>query len=189
MAEQPPLHATELLKKLLAAEVDFVVIGGIALSLHGVDRNTKDLDISFARDKDNLERLGQLLVELNARLWGVDEDVPFAADARTFDGIQVLTLRTSLGLLDLLSSPAGAPRYSTLARKAERADFADGEISFASLDHLIAMKEASGRPQDLADIEALKAVKRLQRGDPARDSFGRTAKDVLREIDHTQGDG
>ena len=51
------------------------------------------------------------------------------------------------------------------------------------------MKEASGRPQDLADIEALKAVKRLRRGDPARDSFGRTAEEVLREIDHTQGDG
>jgi hypothetical protein len=177
-----------MLERLLAAKVDFVVIGGIALSLHGVDRQTKDLDISFARDKDNLDRLGGLLVALNAKLWGVEEDVPFVADAKTLDRTEVLTLRTSLGLLDLLSSPAGAPRYSTLARKAERADFQQGEIAYASLDHLIAMKETTGRPQDLADIESLKAVRRLRRGDPARDSFGRTADEVLREIDDTSND-
>ena len=112
-----------------------------------------------------------------------------ATDARTLSHVVVLTLRTPLGLLDLLVAPEGAPRYKTLMRRASQTELEGRPLLYASLDHLIAMKEASGRPQDLADIEALKAVKRLRRGDPARDSFGRTAEEVLREIDHTQGDG
>lgn len=173
----------------MAAEVDFVVIGGVALSLHGADRPTKDLDICFSTDRENLDRLGKALVDLKATLWGLKEKVPFVPDARTLSRVTALTLRTPLGLLDVLASPPGAPRYGTLSGKASRTELAGNPLLYASLDHLIAMKEAAGRPRDLADLEVLKAIRRLQRGDPARDSFGRTAEEVLREIDHTQGDG
>lgn len=189
MADQPPLQATKLLERLMAADLDFVVIGGVALSLHGADRPTKDLDICFSTDRENLERLGRVLVDLKAKLWGVDEDVPFIPDARTLSRLTVLTLRTPLGLLDVLTSPDGAPRYGTLAGKASRTELGGSPLLYASLDHMIAMKEAAGRLQDLADIEVLKAIRRLQRGDPARDSFGRTAGEVLRQIDDTSGDG
>ena len=95
----------------------------------------------------------------------------------------------NLGLLELPATPDGAPRYATLAGRASRTALGGGPLLYASIDHLIAMKEAAGRPQDLADIEVLKAIRRLERGDPARDSFGRTAEEVLREIDDTSGDG
>jgi hypothetical protein len=185
MPEPPPLQATRLLQRLLAAGADFVVIGGVALSLHGSDRNTTDLDICFSEEKENLIRLGRVLIELKARLRGVEEDLPFIPDEVTLSRIRVLTLWTTLGLLDLLASPDGAPRYRTLAAKAARAELGEATLLYASVEHLIAMKEAAGRTRDLAAVEELKAIRRLKRGDPARDSFGQTTAEILAKIEDT----
>ena len=87
----------KLLGQLTARGVDFVVIGGIALTIHGSDRNTFDLDICPSQDSDNLDVLGRALIELDARLRGIDEDVPFAPDGRSLKGIEMLCLDTSLG--------------------------------------------------------------------------------------------
>jgi hypothetical protein len=145
--------------------VDFVVIGGIAGVLHGSARNTFDLDICFATDEANLVALGDVLTALGARLKGVEEEVPFVPDARTLRQVELLTLVTSLGELDLLARPPGAPAYQELRRNADRYDLGGFNVSVASIDDLIAMKQAAGRAKDLLDIEELEAIKRLrQRG-------------------------
>ena len=61
-AEFPPLEAEEILRRLTAGGVDFVVIGGIALVLLGSPRMTRDLDIVFAPDDANLDALGRVLI-------------------------------------------------------------------------------------------------------------------------------
>src|SRR5689334_16694646 len=111
-----------MLRRLTEAGVDFVVIGGVAMLLHGSARLTRDLDIVFAGDDPNLEALGSVLIELQARLRGVDEDVPFAPDARTLANVQLLTLDTSAGWLDVHRRPDGAPSYERLRRHAERVE-------------------------------------------------------------------
>jgi hypothetical protein len=163
VTDRPPLSADEILRRLVERGVEFVVIGGIAAVLHGSARNTFDLDICFATDDANLAALGEVLTALSARLKGVDEDVPFVPDARTLRQVELLTLVTSLGELDVLARPPGAPSYQDLRRNADRYDLGGFNVSVASVDDLIVMKEAAGRPKDLLDIEELEAIKRLRR--------------------------
>ncbi len=163
---QPELDVSSLLGRLASARVDFVVIGGVAVIAHGYERNTKDLDICYSPDRANLEALGQVLLELGARLRGIEEDVPFVADARTLLRTQILTLDTRAGGLDLLVDPTGAPAYGMLKERAERVEFDGFEIRIASIEDLLAMKRAANRPQDKADVQALEAIVRLRRRPP-----------------------
>jgi hypothetical protein len=164
VAGLPDFRPTSLLGALSRAEVDFVVIGGVAVVLQASPRFTRDLDICYATDRANLERLGALLVSLDARLRGVDRDLPFVPDARTLRRSQMLTLTTREGNLDLLVDPPGAPGYRTLRRRADLVDLGGALVRVASLEDLIAMKRAAGRPQDAIDAESLEIARGRLRG-------------------------
>lgn len=157
------LNVSALLGRLAGGGVDFVVIGGVAVIAHGYERNTTDLDICYSPQQSNLEALGRVLVDLRARLRGIEEDIPFVPDARTLRGTQILTLDTQDGGLHLLVDPDGSPGYDTLKARAERAAFDDVEIRFASIEDLLAMKRAANRSQDQTDIDALTAIQRMRR--------------------------
>lgn len=153
----------QLLAHLTAGGADFVVIGGIALTVHGSDRNTFDLDICPSQHPDNLDVLGKALIALDARLRGIEEDGPFVADGRSLAGIEILCLDTSLGPLDVLSRPSGCPPYNQLRRRAKRVDIGPAAVMIASVDDLLEMKRTATREKDKLDVEALEAIKRLER--------------------------
>jgi hypothetical protein len=159
----PDFSPRALLRRLVEGNVDFVVVGGIAAVAHGSAAFTQDLDISYAPDEENLDRLGRVLVELGARLRGVTDDVPFIPDGRTLKRTRVLTLETRLGSIDLLAQPDGAPAYERLRERASHETIAGVAVRVASLDDLIAMKKAAGRPKDLVAVEELEAIQRLRR--------------------------
>jgi hypothetical protein len=161
----PELKLQAMLGRLGRAEVDYVVVGGVAVVLQGYGRATKDLDITYATGEDNLRRLGAVLVALHARLRGVAEAVPFVPDARTLARTRLLTLDTDDGSLDLLANPPGAPPYATLRARADRVDLDGFVVAVAALDDLLAMKRAAGRPQDLVDIDALEVARRIRAQD------------------------
>jgi predicted nucleotidyltransferase len=176
MTSLPDFRPTSLLGALTRAGVDFVVIGGVAVVLHASPRFTRDLDICHAVDTDNLKRLGDLLVSLDAKLRGVDEDVPFVPDARTLRQTQTLTLTTREGNLDLLVNPPGSPGYAALRRRADVFDLGGAAIRVASLEDLLSMKRAAGRPQDEIDVESLEIARSRLRGrrqSPKADAPGR----------------
>jgi hypothetical protein len=154
-----------ILALLTSHGVDFVVIGGVAAILHGSARNTYDLGICFARDEGNLRMLGKALVELEARLRGITDDVPFMPDGDALKRIESLTLETSAGDFDILARPDGAPPYDRLRRNAERYDLGSFAVLVASIEDLVAMKQAAGRDKDLADIAELTAIARLRAQD------------------------
>ena len=162
MAEWGDFRPTALLERLTDARVDFVVIGGVAVTVQASARFTKDLDICYASDTGNLQRLGQLLIDLGATLRGVEEDLPFVPDERTLARTQILTLSTDLGGLDLLVDPAGSPGWKALRRHADVIELAGREVRIAAIDDLLSMKRAAGRPQDLLDVEALETAKRTR---------------------------
>lgn len=164
-AEWPDFDLGEMLRRLTGEEVDFVVIGGIAVVASGYVRMTRDLDIAFSGDARNLRALGEVLTGVEAKLRGVDEDLPFVADARTLAGIQLLTLDTSLGWLDVHRLVPGIADYEGLRQRAQEIEIDGARVLVASLDDLLAMKRAAGRPQDMLDIEALEAIKRLAEED------------------------
>lgn len=92
----------DLLATLTNADVRFVVIGGVALVLRGSVRLTVDLDICYARDGDNLQRLADALAPHHPRLRGAPPELPFLWDAQTLRSGLNFTLKTDLGDLDVL---------------------------------------------------------------------------------------
>jgi hypothetical protein len=163
MAHSHDLDVERLLGCLTRRGVDYVVVGGIAAVLWGSPRNTFDLDVCPATDPGNLEALARALVELEARLRGIEEDVPFSPDARTLGQVEMLTLDTTAGPLDLVMRPDGAPVYDRLRRSATRVDIGAAAVLVASIEDLIAMKRAAGRPKDELDVEELEAIQRINR--------------------------
>jgi hypothetical protein len=138
-----------ILRTLIAHEVDFVLIGGLAGMARGSSYPSYDLDIAYARGRENLERLAAALRDLEAKLRGAPPDLPFVLDAETLHQGSHFTFETRHGSLDILSDPNGAPPYDRLhAGAGPQLAFEGERIFVASLDHLIAMKEAAGRPKD-----------------------------------------
>ncbi len=167
MNDWAPFRPRAILKLLIARGVDFVVVGGYAAVLHGSPRITQDLDVCYAIDQANLGVLGRALVDTNARLYGIHEDVPFVPDGRALARVQLLTLMTDLGKLDLMPAPDGAPAYERLRRNAAAMDLGDYLVRIASIEDLLSMKRAADRPKDRADVVELEAIDRLlrERGD------------------------
>jgi hypothetical protein len=137
-----------LLEALSAGDVDFVVVGGVAGGAHGSSYPTFDLDIAYARDRENLERLARVLTGLGAALRGAPPNLPFHPDADTLQAGAQFTFTTRFGPLGILGRPDGSPPYPELRGSATIADVRGRAVKVASLDHLIAMKEASGRTKD-----------------------------------------
>jgi hypothetical protein len=151
-------------------DVRYVLIGGFAGKLHGSPALTADIDICYARDDANLERLVAALAELHPSLRGAPDGLPFRLDVQTIRNGDTFTFVTDAGDLDILATPAGSSGYEELARNAVPMDLETVRVEVASLDDLIAMKRASGRPRDLIHVEILVALRdeiaRQDRGDP-----------------------
>ena len=164
MPAWPEFHLRTLLRRLDAAHVEYVIVGGIAAVAHGSPRFTFDLDIVYAADDANLERLGRVLQELNAKLLGVTDDVPFVPDARMLRHVRLLTLDTDEGRLDVMVEPDGSKGYDQLLAGSIEAIVDGIAVRVAGLDDLIEMKKATGRPKDRVHLEELRAIKRLGGG-------------------------
>lgn len=147
-SDPPEFEPKTILSALLGYGVDFILIGGMAGMALGSALPSYDVDVAYARDRENLERLVAALQELHARLRGAPADVPFQLDVKTIENGSHFTFETPHGSLDILSDPAGAPRYARLKDDALETEVEGLTIRVASIDHLIAMKEASGRPKD-----------------------------------------
>ncbi len=156
------------MRALVEGGVDFVVIGGVAVVLQAMPRFTKDLDICYSTVQDNLDALGSVLVALKARLRGVPGLVPFRPDGRTLRQTQIMCLTTPAGDIDLLVDPDGAPSYNTLRRRADVMDLGGQSVRIASIEDMLAMKRAAGRPQDVVDVESLEAARRRLRRESKR---------------------
>jgi hypothetical protein len=138
-----------MLRVLAEHDVEFVVVGGVAGSARGSAYITHDLDIAYSREPDNLRRLAAALAELDARPRNAPADLPFHPDAATLAAGAHFTFDTRLGPLDVLDRPDGSPPFVELLRRAGEPLVVDGvPVAVASLDDLIAMKEATGRPRD-----------------------------------------
>jgi predicted nucleotidyltransferase len=136
------------LETLVRHGVDFVLIGGIAAIVLGSSYSTSDLDVAYARERANLERLADALRELGATLRGAPPGLSFWLDADTLEAGLNFTFETKHGNLDIFGEPAGAPAYTELKQRSSVERIGGLEIRVASIDHMIAMKEAAGRGKD-----------------------------------------
>jgi predicted nucleotidyltransferase len=152
------LRLRQLLEQLVAADVRFVLIGGLAVNAWGYIRATRDVDIVPDPSPANLERLDTLLagiggkVDIDGRLLDSNAISPFL---RTGDRTLVVT---DLGRVDILQGLPQIPSFAALDAEATDVDMDGLAVRVCSLDHLLEMKRTSERPRDHDDLEMLEGA-------------------------------
>ncbi len=161
MSELPIFRPDEILRRLVAADVRFVLVGGLAAQAHGSASLTSDLDICYARDAINLQALARVLDDLAAVRRGLPADAPRMPplDARTLRAGGLFTLSTRFGDFDLLADPDPGFDYDRLVGAAIPTVSGGTRVLAAGLDDLMAMKRAAGRPKDRIELEILGALR------------------------------
>jgi hypothetical protein len=150
----------ELIDSLVEKRVDFVIIGGVALVLHGSSRVTQDLDICYSRDPENLERLAAALLPFRPSLRGASPGLPFTLDARTLHSGLNFTLTALPGDIDILGEVAGVGGYEQVAADAVSMEVYGHPVQVMSLSALERAKQAAGRLKDLADLDEIKTLRK-----------------------------
>ena len=160
------MKLSELLVALTESEVDYVLVGGLAVQLHGYLRSTFDVDLVLAMNDDNLSRF----IEVARRLKLVPA-IPVSLDSlrdasqieqwHREKGMLAFSLReTSVGgmVVDVLVRPE--IDFEHLRANAARGELYGRHVPIACIDDLLAMKRVANRGKDRLDIEALEKIKR-----------------------------
>lgn len=146
----------ELVRALEREGVAYVLVGGLAVNLHGVVRATEDADFFVAPDEENIERLKAAL----RSVW----DDPEIGEIRASDFEAYPTLRygppDGSFVVDLLTRLGSAFRYEDI--ESEGVDVEGVRIRVATPEMLVRMKGNTTRPVDKADAEALRRHHRLE---------------------------
>jgi len=155
---QEPLRLRELLSRLDAAEIRFVLVGGLAVNAWGYIRATRDIDLVPDPDAENLAKLNELLVSVGGKV-DVSGRLLDSAAIKTFLRTGDLTVVvTDLGRVDVLQGMPQVPNFAVLDAAATNVELDGIRVRVCSLEHLLEMKRASERPRDRDDIEALEAA-------------------------------
>jgi hypothetical protein len=160
----------DVLVALSQAGVPFVVVGGLAVNLHGVPRFTADVDVAVAFEGGSLARAADVLEGLGLRcrlpvsrtdLADADTVRGWIAD-RNLSAITFADPNEPLREVDLVvASPVP---FAEIERTAVRMSAAGVSFSVASIDVLIRMKSGTGREQDASDVDALRRIEEAARG-------------------------
>ena len=127
------------------------------MQVHGHGRTTLDLDVIPAPEPENTRRLAAALVELDAH----PAEMPWAGpptEEQLSGAAIVPSLTTAHGELHILNHVPGAPGYEQLRANALELELDGVRLAFAGLEDLLAMKRATGRPQDRDDVAALEGL-------------------------------
>jgi hypothetical protein len=154
---EPQFDPKPSLEALQRHGVDFIVVGAAAAISQGSPLPTYDLDVTPARNPQNIERIVAALLEIDAKLRTPGEPVAFPIDVKMLAAGEAWTLETSFGSLGLVFVPAGTQGYDDLRRDALLVDLGTGRpVLVASIRDVIRMKEASNREKDRAQLPALR---------------------------------
>jgi len=160
----------DVLAALSEGGVRFVVVGGVAVNLQGVPRFTSDLDLALALDGDSLATAARILhgLGLRNRLPVHDEELSRPGVVRAWITERNLRAFTFVDPQDplrevdiVLASPVP---FDEMERTADRLSAGGLTLVVASIDVLIRMKVGTGRSQDASDVDALRRVQELIRG-------------------------
>lgn len=152
-----------LLSSLRSNDVAFVIVGGVAATLHGSARVTYDLDIVYERTSENLERIVRALTPFQPYLRGAPPGLPFNFDVATLTSGLNFTFTTSEGPIDLLGELSGIGTYRQVYECSTEAHLFGGTYRFLELEPLITSKRAAGRTKDLEVIAELETIREERR--------------------------
>lgn len=147
------MDTEKLLRLLKEHKVDFVIIGATAFPVHGYARATLDIDIFLRPVRENAEKVWAAL-----KRFGYD-----ITDVSIDDLLQKKLLIRQYAVETDIHPFVKGVSFDRVWKNKVRAKFGNTFVYFASLDDLIKMKKASGRPKDLEDLKFLSEIKKLTR--------------------------
>lgn len=160
------MKIAELLHALSEAQVEYVLVGGLAVQLHGFMRSTVDIDLVLAMNDKNLVRFIDVVKQ-----FGLMPSIPVPIESlrnaaqieqwHREKGMLAFALREPQiggGVVDVLVRPE-VP-FEKLRKNAVAGELFSQQIWIASIDDLLTMKRSANRPKDRLDIEALEKIKR-----------------------------
>ena len=148
-----------LLRRLVAADVDFVLVGGFAAVVHGGTMVTQDVDICCDFGTDNLLRLDEALRGLRPVHRMTPQRLPLQMTAELCRGLKILYLATSCGQLDCLSEVNGLGAFDQVSAQSEMVELPWGVMRVLTLDALITAKRAMNRPRDREAVVQLECIR------------------------------
>lgn len=150
-----PAH---IVQELNQAGVDYIVIGGVAATLHGCPEQTYDLDILYAETPENRERL-------LAALKAIDAEWERPLTVEILQRQPVFALNTRFGDLDIFTYIPGIQNFSAVANSAETFVLEGVQVRALKLSDLIVAKEtaADPNPRKQSALAFLKALEKKQR--------------------------
>lgn len=144
---EPNQSFKEFLKRFNDFGIEYLIVGGYALAMHGAPRFTKDLDLLVRPTRDNAERIISFLTEMGFSSLGCTVDEFSRPDT-------ILQLGEYPLRIDLLTGLGGVTWDEAVQGKVE-GDYGGVPVFFIGRKAFIASKRSAGRLQDLADIEAI----------------------------------
>lgn len=153
------IELRDAITALVDNHVDFVLIGGVAVTLHSSAYVTEDLDFCYSRANTNLVRIAAALKEFRPRARGLPEDLPFVFDEGTLRNGTNFTFSTTIGEIDLLAEVAGVGDYAVAKEKSVEFTIYDRVVKVLDLDALIASKQAANRTKDQLVLPELLALR------------------------------
>jgi hypothetical protein len=144
----------DMLRALSAEKADFLLIGAYALAVHGYPRATMDIDLWVKPSPENAEAVLRALRIFGAPLHNLTREALLSDD--TIFQIGVAPKR-----IDILTGVSGL-RFEEAFAHSLQVELEGIPIRILSIDDLILNKRASGRTKDLADAEALEALRDSQ---------------------------
>lgn len=144
--ELPP-DLSEFLRLLSSHDVEYLLVGGYAVGLHGYPRTTGDMDVWVNPTPENASKLVNALVDFGYAASNLSQ-APFTNPTK------IVRLGVPPVCIDLVMSISGADFASSYARR-KLDDSAGVPVSLISLDDLKANKRAAGRPKDIDDLNYL----------------------------------
>jgi predicted nucleotidyltransferase len=142
-----PRDFTEFLRLLHDHEVDYLLVGGFAVALHGYARTTADIDVWVSRQRDNAERIVACLKEFGFDLPELTPEVFMEPD-------RVVRMGNAPLRIEILTDIDGVV-FDECRSRAVVHDLEGGDVRVISLEDLKRNKRASGRPKDLDDLSHL----------------------------------
>jgi hypothetical protein len=153
----PELNPAAIVRALNRHGVRYVIIGGVAAQVHDLPiPATVDLDVTPARDGDNLERLAAAFDDLEAGLYTAEPTGTWfpRTPVENWAQYDTIHLMTTYGPVDIVFAPDGAPAgYADLAKDASQHTIDDEVVMVISVATWVALKQASGRAKDLEHLD------------------------------------
>lgn len=150
---------SDIIQRLIQAEVDFVLVGGLAAVTHGSSMTTQDIDICCDFSASNLLKLQGALKGIHPVHRMSNKPLPLQLTEESCASLKNIYLETDIGQLDCLGTILGLGDFQTVKRQSESIEIDAHPCRILRIEALIAAKKAMGRPKDIETIRHLEVIR------------------------------